>query len=113
MAVAVVEAGSCSSDSTPGLGTSMCCRWGPKKQKKNKRKKKELNPDSSCDGAESGKSLLLGQEPGRARPPAAAPGSGPERSGHCGRPLLSAEPSQKLQAEADLQSLSRVSRPRG
>ena len=31
VAVAVVEAGSCSSDSTPSLGTSICCGYGPKK----------------------------------------------------------------------------------
>ena len=33
-AVAVVEAGSCSPDSTPSLGTSMCRRCSPKKKKK-------------------------------------------------------------------------------
>ena len=33
---------SCSSDSTPGLGTSTCHRWGCKKKKK-KKKKKENN----------------------------------------------------------------------
>ena len=27
------QAGSCSSDSTPGLGTSVCLTWGPKKAK--------------------------------------------------------------------------------
>ena len=32
MAVAVVEAGSCSSDSAPGLGTSMCRGCRPKKR---------------------------------------------------------------------------------
>ena len=32
VAVAVAQAGGCSSDSTPSLGTSMCCRCGPKKQ---------------------------------------------------------------------------------
>ena len=30
VAVAVAKAGSCSSDSTPGLGTSICCECGPK-----------------------------------------------------------------------------------
>ena len=34
--VAVAKAGSCSSDSTPSLGTSTCCGCGPKKQKQNK-----------------------------------------------------------------------------
>ena len=41
VAVAVVQAGSCSSDSTPSLGTSICCRNGPKKKKK-KRKQIEV-----------------------------------------------------------------------
>ena len=37
VAVAVVEAGSCSSDSTPSLRISMCWWYGPKKTKnKNK-----------------------------------------------------------------------------
>ena len=36
VAVAVVQAGSCSSDSTPGLGTSICCRYSPKKQNETK-----------------------------------------------------------------------------
>ena len=34
VAVAVVEAGSCSSDSAPSLGASTCCGYGPKKKKK-------------------------------------------------------------------------------
>ena len=33
MAVAVVQAGSCSSNATPSLGTSICLRCGPKKTK--------------------------------------------------------------------------------
>ena len=32
LAVAVVEAGSCSSNSTPRLGTSICCRCSPEKK---------------------------------------------------------------------------------
>ena len=36
VAVAVVSASSCSSDSTPSLRTSIGCRCGPKKQSKNK-----------------------------------------------------------------------------
>ena len=43
---AVVSAGSCSSDSTPSLGTSICHRYGPKKAKtkaKQKKKKKREN----------------------------------------------------------------------
>ena len=35
VAVAVVQAGSCSSDSTPGLGMSICCRCVPLKKQKN------------------------------------------------------------------------------
>ena len=42
VAVAVVEAGSYGSDSTPSLGTSICHRCGPKEQKKKKKKKKNL-----------------------------------------------------------------------
>ena len=34
MAMAVVYAGSYSSDLTPSLGTNTCCRCGPKKKKK-------------------------------------------------------------------------------
>ena len=40
--VAVAVAGSYSSDSIPGLGTSICCEFGTKKQKK-KRKKKVIS----------------------------------------------------------------------
>ena len=35
VAVAVAQAGSCSSDSTPGLETSICHRCSHKKQRKN------------------------------------------------------------------------------
>ena len=41
VAVAVVVAGSCSSDSTPSLGSSMCCGCGPKKKWKERKRKKE------------------------------------------------------------------------
>ena len=34
VAVALVQAGSCSSDSFPSLGTSICCRCGHEKKKK-------------------------------------------------------------------------------
>uniref|UniRef100_A0A8D0SIM2 Lipid-binding serum glycoprotein C-terminal domain-containing protein n=1 Tax=Sus scrofa TaxID=9823 RepID=A0A8D0SIM2_PIG len=49
VAVALVYAGSCSSDSTPSLGTSICHECGPKKTKKKKKKKlwaqgKQLDP---------------------------------------------------------------------
>ena len=44
IAVAVVKAGSCSSsNSTPSLRTSICCRCGQKKEKK-KKKKKDKQP---------------------------------------------------------------------
>ena len=39
VAVAVAQAGSCTSDSSPSLGTSICCRYSPKKQKQKKPKK--------------------------------------------------------------------------
>ena len=34
IALAVAETGSCISNWTPSLGTSICCGWGPKKKKK-------------------------------------------------------------------------------
>ena len=37
VAVAVVQAGSCSSDSTPSLGTSICHQCGPRKKNKTKK----------------------------------------------------------------------------
>jgi len=42
IAMAMVQAGNCSSDLTPSLGTSICLRCDPKKQKK-KKKKEEKN----------------------------------------------------------------------
>ena len=42
IAVAVLWAGNYSSDSTPSLRMSTCCRFGPKKAKKKKKKKKLL-----------------------------------------------------------------------
>ena len=45
IAVAMVQAGSCSSDSTPSLVTSICCRCSLKKTKKKKKKKKVCNND--------------------------------------------------------------------
>ena len=38
IAVVVVQASSCSSYLTPNLGTSICCRCGPKKKKEKKKK---------------------------------------------------------------------------
>ena len=43
IAVAQVQASSYSSDSTPSLGTSICCRSSPRKGKKTKKKKKDIN----------------------------------------------------------------------
>ena len=37
IAVAVAQASGCSSDLTPSWETSICCRYGPKKKKKNSR----------------------------------------------------------------------------
>ena len=42
IAVAEVQAGSCSSDSTPSLGTSMHCRCSCKKPKKKKKRKQHM-----------------------------------------------------------------------
>ena len=41
VAEAVAVASSYSSDATPGLGTSICCRYSPKKQKEKKEGRKE------------------------------------------------------------------------
>ena len=41
IAVAVAQSGSCSSNSTPGLGTSILCGGSPKKSKKKERKRKK------------------------------------------------------------------------
>ena len=38
VAVAVTEAGGCSSNSTPSLGTSMCYGCGPKKNKQQRKR---------------------------------------------------------------------------
>ena len=42
VAVAVAVAGSSSSDLTPSLGLSICCRCGPKKASKGKKKEQGL-----------------------------------------------------------------------
>ena len=41
IAVVVAKASSCSSDLTPSLGISICCKCGPKKKRNNKDKKKQ------------------------------------------------------------------------
>ena len=49
IAVAVAQAGSCSSDSIPNLGTAICHRCSPKKQKlKKKERKRKRNHSSIC-----------------------------------------------------------------
>ena len=49
VAVALVQAGSCSSNSTPSLGTSICCDGGPKKQNKtNKQTKNKFEKVKRC-----------------------------------------------------------------
>ena len=43
IAVALTQASSYSSNSTPSLGTSICCKCSPKKIKKKKKKKVKLD----------------------------------------------------------------------
>ena len=40
ISIAMVQADSCNSDSTPSLGTYICYRYGPKKQKKKEKEKR-------------------------------------------------------------------------
>ena len=49
-AVAVSLASNCSSNSTPSLWPSMCCRCGPKEKKKKKKKKSLLKLPLWCNG---------------------------------------------------------------
>ena len=58
IAVAVAQASSCSSDLTPSLGTSIWCRFGPKKQKK-KEKKKEKEKKLSTQDTQTQKTRLI------------------------------------------------------
>ena len=54
VAAAVVQAGSCSSDSTPSLGTSMCRRCSLKKEKKkNSNKNLDLEHPFLCQPSEA------------------------------------------------------------
>ena len=55
VAVAVVQAGSYSSDSTPGLGSSICCRCSPKKTKKEKRSNHCDEPHHASDTTTKGR----------------------------------------------------------
>ena len=50
IAVAVVEAGGCSSNSPPSLGTSMCHRCGLKKKRKKKKGRKERRKEGREEG---------------------------------------------------------------
>ena len=61
IAVAVVQASICSSNLTPSLGTSICHRRGPKKQKKKptNQQTKKLNREFPCNSA----ILLLSIDP--------------------------------------------------
>ena len=59
VAVAMVEAGGCSSNLTRSLGISICLGWGPKKQKqtnketnKTQRKKKSVAQDALVCGGQ-------------------------------------------------------------
>ena len=49
--VAVAVAGSCSSDSTPRLGTSICCGCSPKKPKEKKKHISALEEEISHCGS--------------------------------------------------------------
>ena len=52
VAVAVAWAGSCISDLTPSLGTSVCFGYSPKKQKE-KKKKKEFTGERQGEAGET------------------------------------------------------------
>ena len=57
MAVAVAKASSCSSDSNPSLGTSICHRGGPK----SKKEKKKLHGEMGLEMDRSSKSSKISQ----------------------------------------------------
>ena len=59
IAVAVVQAGSCSSDSTPILGTSICPRCGPEKQKKKKKERENQGMPTTKYGMMGGGNLSV------------------------------------------------------
>ena len=60
IAVAVVQAGSCSFNSTPSLGTSICHRCGPKKMTK-KKKKSESPSSHQCTCIKPHEPALVGK----------------------------------------------------
>ena len=59
VAAAVVQAGSCSSDSTPSLRTSICCGCSPKKWKEKKRKREKGNDYKSSNRTHNIMTVLL------------------------------------------------------
>ena len=59
MAVAVAVAGSGSSNSTPSLGTSICCRYGPKEKKERKEGRREEGKEGRREGRKEGRKLLV------------------------------------------------------
>ena len=78
----MVEAGSSSFNSTPSLGTSICCRRGrkkPKKKKKRERKNQCKNPKQVAAGRTQ-------QPPKTMKPPASPPLAGPWGAGLRGNP---------------------------
>ena len=50
VAMAVVQASSSTSDLTPSLGISICCKYGLKKPKKKKKKKKKREKEREREG---------------------------------------------------------------
>ena len=61
VAVALAQASNYSSDSTPSLGTSICCRSGPRNGKKTKKKKKKEKERILKEVRE--KQMLIKKEP--------------------------------------------------
>ena len=59
VAVAVVQAGSCSSNSTPRLRTSICCGCGHQKKKKGNKPSIFLSPWNFADASYGSKILLI------------------------------------------------------
>ena len=50
VSVAVFVAGSCSSDWTPSLGTSICCRCGREKKRKERKEGKKERKEGRKEG---------------------------------------------------------------
>ena len=57
IAEAVVYASSCSSNSTPSLGTSICCQYTPKKQNKTKQNQKTRKDKHNDDAPHQNRGL--------------------------------------------------------